>query len=763
MNKILSFILFFTLSVDAFAQRCQVKVIDETDAPVEFVNVAFLNAVDSTLLLGGVTDSVGRFTYEPVGVPAVMRVSMMGYQTQLFSHPFPKQIKIVPASVNLGEVEVKAYRKNVKATSRGLIVDVDKTPLAQLPTIEDAIRQMPLIDHVDGTVLGKGAPEVYINSRKVRNMDELKRLSPQRVQSVEIINRPGVKYGADVAAVIIIKTKKKEQELAGVLTGSGAVSEVLTEDVNADLSYVFCNGLGLYGGMNFSNDGFKQDREYKEIFNQDKNKTVTNGKYKSLSKDLNANLGLSWDFSSGNSLGVRYEFERTPKSHFESNSESNVCSEESNVSLHSQSASSKQSFSHSMNYYSNVNFGHNKIFEWKTSADYLYGVNDDGATTSERGNTIQDDIYTASHTDYHLFAAKSTLSMELDNFSADFGAQYSRTANDMAFMSNKTAVSSALLSATDAEKQNSYAGYLELEYSIGKKWTISGGLRFEGVDFDYFKNGVKVDEQSRTFLNWLPELGINYQHDNVELDLAYYTKLIRPSYSMMNNNYFYISHTSWETGNPLLKYALIQTLDLTMNYKQSFIEVLWNRNKRNVNTVYTYLQTDNVNVRQEINLPTYNSVLLIVSQNFNVGFWHPMLQGVAYFQHFKYGTPEKSYNKPLGKLSFDNRFDLPGNLFLYIGANWVSSGHQATLYLENSSSYYMRLTKSVKNWSFNLLFNDFAKTYRNKNLVDTNGVSYYENRNGASRLFRLSVTYSFNGKKSYKGKKSVPDEINRLK
>lgn len=62
-----------------------------------------------------------------------------------------------------------------------------------------------------------------------------------------------------------------------------------------------------------------------------------------------------------------------------------------------------------------------------------------------------------------------------------------------------------------------------------------------------------------------------------------------------------------------------------------------------------------------------------------------------------------------------------------------------------------------------LLFNDFAKTYRNKNLVETNGVSYYENRNGASHLMRLSVTYAFNGKKSYKGKKSVPDEINRLR
>lgn len=35
---------------------------------------------------------------------------------------------------------------------------------------------------------------------------------------------------------------------------------------------------------------------------------------------FNANMGLSYDFDSGNSMGIRYEFERTPKSNYEANS-----------------------------------------------------------------------------------------------------------------------------------------------------------------------------------------------------------------------------------------------------------------------------------------------------------------------------------------------------------------------------------------------------------------------------------------------------------
>ena len=54
----------------------------------------------------------------------------------------------------------------------------------------------------DGTleVLGKGVPLIYINNRKVRNLDELDRLNSENIKQVELITNPGAEYGASVGA-----------------------------------------------------------------------------------------------------------------------------------------------------------------------------------------------------------------------------------------------------------------------------------------------------------------------------------------------------------------------------------------------------------------------------------------------------------------------------------------------------------------------------------------------------------------------------------
>ena len=56
--------------------------------------------------------------------------------------------------------------------NRGISIRVSETPLANLPTAESAIRQMPMIDGASEKiqVLGKGTPEIYINNRRIKVM-----------------------------------------------------------------------------------------------------------------------------------------------------------------------------------------------------------------------------------------------------------------------------------------------------------------------------------------------------------------------------------------------------------------------------------------------------------------------------------------------------------------------------------------------------------------------------------------------------------------
>lgn len=208
MNKLVFTLLVICCVLKVQAQRLSGTVTDEKDAPLPFATVAIINLADSTLLTCCLTDNDGCFDIEEANTDVIIRISMVGYEMQSFVKPFPKHIRMKPTSQELGEVVVTAVRKFVKMSNRGLVVNMEGNPLAKLPSVEDAIKQMPMIDPVSGTVLGKGSPEIYINKRKVRDGNEIKQLSPEKVRSVEIITRPGARYNSDVRAVIIIHTKK---------------------------------------------------------------------------------------------------------------------------------------------------------------------------------------------------------------------------------------------------------------------------------------------------------------------------------------------------------------------------------------------------------------------------------------------------------------------------------------------------------------------------------------------------------------------------
>ena len=762
MKKTFFTLLFALSAFFAQAQSYKVLVTDENGIPLEHVSVAILNAKDSTFISGGITDTDGYFFFDNSVNESIIRVSMIGYTSQYFSQPFPEKIQLPLSSFSINEVKVKGERKYIKNTHNGLIVKVANSPLSQLASIDDAIKQMPLINPNDGSVLGKGMPEIYINNKKVRDTNELKQLSPERVENVEIITRPSSKYDSDVRAVLIIRTKKQEHDFAGILTGNGSFSDVFSENVNADLSYMFRNGIGLYGGVNLSDDGYKQKRTYTEVFNDYASKTITNGAYKSRSLTGKMNLGISYDLSPDNSIGVFYNFKRMPKSHFKSKSDISIFSPTETEEFGAESETKSQNYQHAVNAYWHIKFGKKKNVEFSTDADYVYGSKNGCSNTNEAIDALPIKIATGQKDTYYLWAAKSNLSFSIKNTSIDMGLQYSFTKNQMSFDGEGNTSISFLSSSYDIEKQHLFAVYTDVVYPLNENWSINGGLRLENTSFDHIENGKRNEEQSKKITDFIPKIGVNYQKNDWTLALTYSSFISRPDYSSLNNNYFYVSHTSWETGNPLLKSAKVNLLDLNISWKKTIFEIMYSRKKRLINTVYTYMPTDNVNVRQEINLPDYNDLILIASQRFDAGIWHPMVQGMLGFQDLEYGDPNKRYDRPIAQITMNNRFDLPWGIYAYLGGAWTSKGHQATVYSEGDLNLYIMLNKNIKNWTFNIFFNDFANTYRQKNLVETNGILYGENRKGASRLIQIGVTYMFKDKKTFKGRNSAQEEMNRL-
>lgn len=765
MNKLTILIIMLLALTKAYAQQISGKVVNEQDMPMEYASVALINTADSSLISGGLTDEEGKFVVNDTThcKTLAVRVTSLGYETAYADIPLNGAIRMQPQAKALEGITVTGVRKFIKHNASGLTIDMVGNPLAKLPSVNDAIRMMPMIDATSGgiAVLGKGTPEIYINNRRVRNSSELSQLSPENIKSVDIITDPSVKYGSSVTSVIIIHTKKRDNGMAGVITGSGTMSEVASGNVNADFSYVLKNGLGFFVGSSVADSGFKQDRTYDEKFNNNQNYTLTEGEYNSRSKSMNLQAGSSFDFGESNSAGVRYQFSRTPSSKYntDSNIKTNADGHESSIASANESLS--QSMQHYLNGYATIKFGAKKNFEITADADYLYGESRNNQNTTEDSKGIYSIVNTSNRASYHLIATKANLNMAFGKLSIDVGGEYSYTSDRTDFGS---IIDSTGSQANDFIKQNLAAGYVNATYRPLNNLTLTAGMRAEATDFTYYKNGKQIDGQSKSYTDWLPRFIISYAVKDLRIGLSYNTNVYRPSYSMLNNNSTYVSHTSWETGNPLLSSSTPHNINLSMAWKQTMLNVTYIRMKRQIEYVYMHMPDYNLNIRKPINLPDFNKLNIVLSHSMDIGFWHPMIQGQLAICDLKYGSPEESYNKPIGSISLQNRFDLPWGIYAYLTGWWSSKGNNNTYYMYDNASVYVYLLKSIGNWSFSLLANDIFGTQKQKHLTRTNGVNVTEYRKGASQLIQLSVTYSFNSKnkKKYKGKGTGSSELNRF-
>ena len=207
--KILLALSSLVCAVSIQAQVVTGRVTDTDGKPLAFANIVALRAADSTFVAGTVTDTDGRYRLDTKG-GGLLRVSLIGYgQTfRTVAQATAMDFALAADARLLGEATVTGSRPFAYIKDDALVTNVEGTVLARMPRVNDMLGRIPgLTKTADGIeVFGKGAPVIYINSRKVRDASELDRLAPEDVKSVEVITNPGARYGADVRAVVRIRT-----------------------------------------------------------------------------------------------------------------------------------------------------------------------------------------------------------------------------------------------------------------------------------------------------------------------------------------------------------------------------------------------------------------------------------------------------------------------------------------------------------------------------------------------------------------------------
>ena len=763
--------LMVFLSIGLSAQTVSGKLVDEKNQPLSYANVVLLSLPDSAFVSGTISGEDGFFTMEATSENQIVKISSIGYKT-VYKPTSPANIGIVQLVSDaqmLGEVVVKGDLPKMQLKGDAMVTTVQGSILEKAGTGEDLLNKIPGVSAGDDevNVFGSGTPEIYINGRKVRDNSELDRLSSDKIKRVEVVKNPGARYDASVKAVIRIVTKK------AVGDGFGFNNRFVTRHRRTygwttfdqynfnyrkngfDLSGTLFGGRFRYG----NNQMMGMTTYLDKLWHQ--NIDATYGK--NAHSNVQGIISLNYQFNEKHSMGVRYDIDRNFNSVTDWRLKTDVYSDgelyENNVST---MLGGDPSTRHSLNYYYNGQIG-----DWNIdfNADGLWNTKEESMNTREitNGNT-ETEVNTFNKNDGTLYASKLVLSYPLWQGSLSFGGEYSHTDRTNVYTNKE-----GILDNDDSRiKEGSTAAFIDYSRSFGKI-DVQAGVRYENVNFNYYEQGQRMDEQSRDFNNVFPSVNINFPIGKTQFQLSYSSGITRPSYDLLRSNIYYSNKYTYQTGNPFLKPVINQNLILSASYKWINFQFTYNRVKDDIIQICEPYSEDNptISLLNIINAEPYDNITAAVTLSPTIGWWSPQLTAQVYKQWFTmdghYG--KITLNKPRAFVIWRNSFTLPAGFLFDVSASYYTKGHSQNQYMTNtpfdlSMGLYKSFFKerlSLQLQVYNLLeTNDFDCTVYSGIKTATDYISNF-------RQISLTMRYKFNATKSkYKGTGAGASQKSRM-
>lgn len=621
---ILILLMAFVASTAVYGRQITGKVVGENDSPLDFVNVVLYR--DSTYITGTVTDQAGMFSI-PADASGNLsaRISFVGYETAEFPVPASGElgtIRLAPSSTELGEVVVRATRPSTTMKGNALVTAVEGSPLALAGTANDVLVRVPMVVSNDGKleVFGKGAPAIYINGRKVNDLQELSRLNSNYIKNVSVITNPGASYAANVKSVIIIRTKPpKGDGFSGTFRSDNGFQHYFRTGNSLDLKYR-TRGLEL-----FANYGWWYGNNRNDRLNDMTTAAPAGTYYQSIRtiwkqsyNDMTGKIGFSFMLNDKHSFGAYYQ-NSWNRHHTSGTIPSEVRLNGALLDRYNSDVNNSSTSvpCHEINLYYNGTVGK---FSIDFNADYLWNKNRESAFSDELSSTGDNrNVITESTNRNRMFAEKLVVSHPLWQGQFRVGEEYTDTRTTNLFTANIPEVPDA----DNRVDESNIAAFAEFARSFGR-FNIGLGVRYEHVKFDYYELGEHRDGQSKTYNNLFPSLNIATQAGKVRMGLSYSGKTVRPGYGQLDGAVNYINRLTYETGNPYLKPTKMHTVEYMAQWRHFFAQVSYTYLKDGVyHITEPYGADGEATIIRTANLDRRHYIQAFVGGQFQVGVWQP--------------------------------------------------------------------------------------------------------------------------------------------
>lgn len=554
-------------------------------APISFATISLKKAGKKKIIDGVLSEGEGNFKFEIKNGKYDVEVSFLGYETKIIpavettlKDPDYNMgtISLAPSNYILDAVEVTEKRALVENKVDKIVFNAEDDASIAGGDATEVLRKVPLLAvDLDGNVSMRGSQNVriLINGKpsgmfSSNTADALKMFPADQIKKVEVITSPGAKYdGEGSAGIINIITKKENIEgVAGTVSGS-----VGTRQNNGNLNLNI--GRGRFGftanggtyysipndapnsfnrteipsdvvlfsregvtntsrlGFNGSVSGFYDFNAYNAI-----NTTVsargftfdTDGTYDSFLGGLNID-GSSQSFV--NYSGIDWNSDYTRK--FEDND--------------------KREFTIATQVTKNIRTSDNFVVE---------ALQDNSTFRNENILNDPDNLELTAQIDYIHPIGSSKLEVGTKAVIRDIDTpslyyDFNQSTGEYDVLDNNR-------SNTFIYDQDVYAGYVSLNYFIGK-FNLISGVRYERTQI----NGVgdqSAEEVNNSYDNFLPNFVISRSMANFRtIKLAYSQRIQRPSLDFVNPFLNTTDIGNFSIGNPLVNPELTHQVELSYN------------------------------------------------------------------------------------------------------------------------------------------------------------------------------------------------------
>lgn len=764
-------VLFFPLFLSvtySYADNLSGLVKDKNGNGVPYASVAFLNQTDSSFVSGTVCGEDGRFFIEDTPKDVIIKVTNIGYKERYVNCPSGSytEIELDEDVILQQEVVVKGNRPLHKLTSEGLKTTVSGTVLERLGSAEDVLAKIPgIIKKAEGyEVFGKGTPVFYINGRKVYDVTELTRLKAEDVKDISVISNPGSKYDATVKAVVLIKTKiPKGEGLGGTLQAQYQQSQFANLTSLANLTYRR-GKLDISDAAYFAKIDRMQYAEISQAISGDKlrnQQMITDNHL--WAKALMNTLSINYQLAKDHSIGMRYNMQYVFNSKNSNKRETNVWEDGEFQGHLSSDSKGHQDYKpkHELNgYYKGVIAG----IEAEWNIDYLHDSSDAYSEVNESSEDLGSRIVTSQNDVVNnMLASKLTLGWNFRKVHFTVGGEGISTVRNDKYINPEGYVATS--HSKLEEKQISPFVEISMPYKYG---TLTAGLRYEHVDFDYYEDDERVDAQSRSFSNLFPSFSANARIGDAQFMLGYTAKTTRPTYRALSNNVIYLNRFSLQSGNSTLISETVHNLTFTGLWRGIQLQVSYKNRKDAIITKILKYQED-ISMMKPQNEESLKSLSAMLAYTHRIGCWTPKLSVGVYKQWFQLETGQGSisFNSPVVSINASNMISLPKGWLFSVDAFYQSKGDSENASLtKDQLAFDVSLSKSFfkKKLFVELKGTDltYGRTEEHKN-IDLN-IEHIQYNRYNTRALQITVRYNFNMMNSrYLGKGAGTEERRRMK